>query len=344
MKRYQVFISSTFSDLKNAREKVLKILLSIGCIPSGMEFFPASDDEQFEFIKHIIDDCDYYLLIVGGRYGSVASDGISYTQKEYEYALSKGIPVIAFLRNNLDRLPASDTDANDTKREKLNSFRTLVSSGRMVRFWNTEDELAAQVAVSIPQAFKLHPAAGWVRGSEGASEDVLQKLFEANQRIAELEEQIHNLQGRKEGRVDNLVPLSGRLSLDADITLQSVFRVKYSDSDDWESEYSTQTFNLRQIYDEIAPSLISPLRETNVRMLINRMLDTDDLGEQITDHDFDTLKLYFLAMQLIDISTDGKWCLTSKGREVMYNDRLLGKKKGKESYDGTNQSPTRKDG
>lgn len=86
-KRYQIFLSSTFSDLEVERRKVMQTLLEMDCIPSGMEFFPASDEETFDFIKTVIDSCDYYVLIVAARYGSVAPDGISYTEKEYDYAL-----------------------------------------------------------------------------------------------------------------------------------------------------------------------------------------------------------------------------------------------------------------
>lgn len=55
-----------------------------------MELFPAIDEDQFEFIKKVIDDCDYYLLIIGGRYGSLSDEGVSYTELEYQYAVSKG--------------------------------------------------------------------------------------------------------------------------------------------------------------------------------------------------------------------------------------------------------------
>ncbi len=55
--------------------------MEMDCIPAGMELFPAIDEGQWEFIKKVIDDCDYYLLIIGGRYGSVAEDGLSYTEK-----------------------------------------------------------------------------------------------------------------------------------------------------------------------------------------------------------------------------------------------------------------------
>ena len=92
-KKYQIFVSSTFVDLKEERQAVLSAVQVVGDIPSGMELFPATDEEQFNFIKRIIDNSDYYVLIVAGRYGSVASDGVSYTEKEYDYAVKKNIPV-----------------------------------------------------------------------------------------------------------------------------------------------------------------------------------------------------------------------------------------------------------
>jgi hypothetical protein len=84
-KRYQVFVSSTYADLKEERQHVTQALMEMDCIPAGMELFPATDEEQWEFIKRIIDDCD--LLIIGGRYGSTTDEGISYTEKEYDYAV-----------------------------------------------------------------------------------------------------------------------------------------------------------------------------------------------------------------------------------------------------------------
>ena len=58
-KRYQVFVSSTFADLKDERSNVIQTLMEMDCIPAGMELFPALDEEQFEFIKKVIDDSDY---------------------------------------------------------------------------------------------------------------------------------------------------------------------------------------------------------------------------------------------------------------------------------------------
>jgi hypothetical protein len=96
-KRYQVFVSSTSSDLKQERRNVTQVLMEMDCIPAGMQLFPAADEEEWEFIKRIIDDCDYYLLIIGGRYGFTTPDGMSYTGKEYDYALEEGLKTIALI-------------------------------------------------------------------------------------------------------------------------------------------------------------------------------------------------------------------------------------------------------
>lgn len=70
-KKYQVFVSSTYQDLIDERKEVTQALLESNCIPTGMELFPASSRMQWEIIKSVIDDCDYYLLILAGRYGSL---------------------------------------------------------------------------------------------------------------------------------------------------------------------------------------------------------------------------------------------------------------------------------
>lgn len=85
-KKYQVFISSTYTDLAEERKKILDVLFMADCIPAGMDAFVAADTEQFEVIKKVIDLRDYYVLIIGKRYGSVHPDtGKSYTEMEYDY-------------------------------------------------------------------------------------------------------------------------------------------------------------------------------------------------------------------------------------------------------------------
>ena len=95
--RYQVFISSTFKNLESERDAIIKTTLRANCFPAGMELFPGIDEEQFEYIKQIIDVSDYYVVILGGLYGTMASDGLSYTEKEFDYAKSNGKKIIALI-------------------------------------------------------------------------------------------------------------------------------------------------------------------------------------------------------------------------------------------------------
>jgi hypothetical protein len=82
-KRLQVFVSSTYTDLIEERQAAVEAILTAGHIPAGMELFAAGDESQLEVIKQWIDESDIYLLILGGRYGSVEkSSGKSYTQIE----------------------------------------------------------------------------------------------------------------------------------------------------------------------------------------------------------------------------------------------------------------------
>jgi len=161
-KRYQVFISSTFDDLKEERFAVLNQILSINCIPVGMELFPAADEEQFSYIKKLIDESDYYVVIVAGRYGSPSDDGVSYTEKEYDYAIQKKIPVLAFLHEHPGQIPSERTDPENA--EKLDAFRKKIkASKRLIKYWTTADNLGARVQTALLYAFDTKPRKGWVR-------------------------------------------------------------------------------------------------------------------------------------------------------------------------------------
>jgi hypothetical protein len=96
-RRYQVFVSSTYEDLQEERRETMQALLALDCIPTGMELFPAADDDSWTLIKRFIAGCDYYVVIIGGRYGSKAPSGRSYTEMEYDYAVEAGLPILAFL-------------------------------------------------------------------------------------------------------------------------------------------------------------------------------------------------------------------------------------------------------
>ncbi|MGD8174234.1 DUF4062 domain-containing protein [Vibrio sp. TRT 21S02] len=160
----QVFVSSTYKDLKEERKVVTQTLLEIGCIPVGMEMFPASNDSQWTFIKRIIDESDFYLLILGDRYGSLGSEGLSYTEMEYRYAIQKKKPVVSFLRQDLEALDSSKKESCQKKRNKLESFREMIK-GKLCKHWNSSDELSKAVMQSTYRLMSTFPDIGWVRSN-----------------------------------------------------------------------------------------------------------------------------------------------------------------------------------
>lgn len=189
-KRYQVFISSTFADLQDERKAIMESIMDLDCFPAGMEMFPANDSEQFEYIKTIIDSSDYYVLIIAGRYGSLAEDGKSYTEKEFDYAKEKGIPVLVFVKKDLDEIPLSKTDGNEEKMKKLQSFIEKAMKNRLAKYWGDSKELKYEVHSSLSKAFKTHPRIGWVKGNISNNEELLSQINDLRMQNHLLKEQI----------------------------------------------------------------------------------------------------------------------------------------------------------
>lgn len=133
-KKLQVFVSSTYSDLIEERQTAVEAILDAGHIPAGMELFKAGKS-QMRTIQKWIDESDVYMLILGGRYGSIEPESqLSYTQLEYEYAVSKDMPVFAIvLSDSLLHTKEAKNNKNYTVFEednidKYNLFKKLVMS------------------------------------------------------------------------------------------------------------------------------------------------------------------------------------------------------------------------
>ncbi|NVK45468.1 MAG: DUF4062 domain-containing protein [Rhodobacteraceae bacterium] len=190
-KKYQIFISSTFLDLKSERQAAQKAILNLGHIPAGMEMFPASNTEQLTYIYKIIDDCDYYVLIIGGRYGSLSETGLSYTEMEFDYAKKRGIPILVFLHPDVAKIEFGKVDTEADQRQKLHDFRSKASSGRIVKDWEDAKGLEAAIITSLTSAFTEEPQTGWRRDTEEPDEKSLRKisnlqsLSDAHRRAAE---------------------------------------------------------------------------------------------------------------------------------------------------------------
>lgn len=193
-KKYQIFISSTFKDLFKTRKDVIDNVLNMYHFPVGMEFFSAANDDQWEVIKRTIDTSDYYVLILGFKYGSVSTDGISYTEKEYNYAKEKGIPILSFIRDEKVATTIEEREVDINLQQKIMEFRAKASQNRIVDFWINQNDLINKVTTALYKSFSTHPRIGWVRGDKAIDQNIIQEMIRLNKENKELKLQIdlHN--------------------------------------------------------------------------------------------------------------------------------------------------------
>jgi len=216
--KYQIFISSTYTDLKDERDQVIKACLEMGHIPVGMEMFSAADEEQWKIITRQIDESDYYVIIIAHRYGSVV-DGISYTEKEYDYAMEKRVPALGFIVQDNAPWPADRVETEPDNRLKLEAFKQKIKL-KPVKFWASKEELHSQCAISLMKTFNTQPRPGWVRSPEMAGPEIMAELSRLSSENAKLREEVAELK---------IEPDTSNLAQGEDVlTLHFSTYVKYS--------------------------------------------------------------------------------------------------------------------
>lgn len=185
-RKHQVFVSSTYKDLVDERQHVIHALLELDCIPAGMELFPATDEDAWTLIKEVIDSSDYYLLIISGKYGSQNAQGISYTEMEFDYAVSINKPVVSFIYLDIDQLTGNKIEKVEELQNKLKAFRTKAEQ-KHCKYWKNAEDLGGKVSRSLVQLKKKHPSDGWIPGKYAADEKLFRTIEELRARIQELE-------------------------------------------------------------------------------------------------------------------------------------------------------------
>jgi hypothetical protein len=183
-KKYTIFVSSTQQDLKTERDAVAKAILELGHFPVGMEMFSAADEQQWQLIQRQIQQCDYYIVIVAHRYGSMAGT-VSYTEREYDYASEVGVPTLGFMLQEDASWPADRIDRDPKVLARLTAFKAKVKT-KMVSFWATADQLNAKVIAALSKQFALTPRPGWVRANNIPGPEVLAEISRLSIENAEL--------------------------------------------------------------------------------------------------------------------------------------------------------------
>lgn len=344
-RRHQVFVSSTYLDLVDERSEVMQALLELECMPAGMELFPAANDTQWNWIKRVIDESDYYIVIVAGRYGSISPDtGLSFTEMEYRYAIEIGKPVIGFVFEDSSALPSKHCEQQAVRKRKLDAFQELVRT-RLCKYYSSPTDLGAKVSRSVTQLKKQNPTPGWVRAS------VLESLASADEVLAlrkENDELRHRLlaYGLEEPKAKETLA-SGQENYKLDFIF-----VREAESPETgrfrkvTEEWSSVLLTWDLMFSQIGPTMLkgtetywSPagplatLCERNGSKILQKKYPEERFKQfRVSTECINTILLQLRALRLIEIAEDGTWSLTPYGDNYLVS--LLGVPKGSTSAAG----------
>ena len=323
-KKYQIFVSSTYEDLKEEREQAIKAVLEMGHIPVGMEMFSAADEEQWKLIARQIEATDYYLIIVGHRYGSETEEGISYTEKEYDYAISCGVPTLGFVIDDEAPWPKTKIDSAARKRKKLESFKGKVKS-KLVHFWTNKDDLHGKISISLIKAISTNPRVGWKRADVEIGADVIKELSRLSSENSSLRAELAHLKSVNEEPADEARNV-------VNIMYENRKTLQIRKTSKWDSAEKHKT-QLLEIFLSIAPNLINENSSTEVANNIALHFEGTSyfkpwpIGRNIVSG----LIADYVALDVIEPSKkkhsvhdkESYWSLTKLGKQVLKRARRI---------------------
>lgn len=161
----KIYISSTYSDLKEYREAVYDILRKMRHDVIAMEDYNSSDERPLEkCLADVDNNCDLYVGIFAWRYGYIPTKdnplNKSITELEYRQATDSKKQRRIFLLE--PRAPWSpllmDAVTGDSEQGKrIKEFREELGREHIAGFFKAPDELASLVAAAVNEWEKSQP-------------------------------------------------------------------------------------------------------------------------------------------------------------------------------------------
>jgi hypothetical protein len=321
MQKFQIFVSSTYEDLRAERDTVVRAVLEMGHIPVGMEMFSAADDEQWKIIQRHIDESDYYVVIVAHRYGSTLPDGESYTRREYEYAVARAVPVLGFLIDPTADWPADRIDKDPSAVAGLDEFRRRVKE-RMVNFWTNADDLHGKCAVALMKAFTAYPREGWVRATSVTNPAVTAELTRLSAENAQLRRDLEEARAESRAEHDERVSRVERLL----IANKRPYDFRRGPHDSWER---CEEFDLFDIFGVLAPTLVAEQSRRDIARALAMIAAKESPWDTAAVNQVSGILADLMTFELVELSPrrhsvkdeNEYWTLTELGRDVLRRQR-----------------------
>lgn len=155
-KQHKIYISSTYTDLKDYRDAVYRNLRRLGHDVISMEDYVASHKRPTQKCLEDVERCDIYIGIVAWRYGYIPKEGAetktSITELEYKKAVEKNKKILIFMLDQDVAWSPSFMDSHNKEGKNgllIAQFRQKLISEHMISFFRDKESLATQVMQSI---------------------------------------------------------------------------------------------------------------------------------------------------------------------------------------------------
>lgn len=317
-RKLQVFVSSTYTDLREERQAAVAAILLAGHIPAGMELFTAGDEAQLAVIRRWIEDSDVYMLICGARYGSVdPKSGLGYTEYEYDLATQLKKPSFAVVMNG-PRYDKALQEHADAGGPQLQQFRSKVLS-RISSTFESVDQMKLGIVTALRDIAVRDGLEGWVRASE-------------LQNLSPLIAQIQDLQRER----DALRSKGAMLVLNADGKKLAGLEDKTELLVTWKSSSGKNQYKAGRtwgtLFALIYPKLAEHPADITLKSMVARRLAEESgkyLGDRSTDftvdeHHWETFRTQMQALGLVTLNYSQSisksmhlfWNATANGNSV----------------------------
>tara|TARA_B100000614_G_scaffold174260_1_gene155632 strand:- start:23381 stop:24400 length:1020 start_codon:yes stop_codon:yes gene_type:complete len=326
-KRYQVYISTTYPDMQSARQALMLPLLDLGLMPMGMDMHSGESHNLMPVVQRMIDDSDYFVILLGGRYGTLSPLGLSYTHREYIFAATKRKPVVSFIHDDPLNLPPDIREPTREGQVRRDDFARLLENKTLSFRWRDESDLRERVARVMPDVMRQYPAPGWVQAGAGGIEDPAGR--DLRRRVTELEKEREELLAAQRGALRNLARGTDPVALD--------YSCNVYEGGDCKMAMASCTLDWNRIFACVAPLMLNPVSEPVMQKALEDYIARQALENVGADfpkahavrnvvlagHAFNQVKVQLRTLGLITKTseTDSRglplWRLTAQGDATM---------------------------
>ncbi|MDR1618606.1 MAG: DUF4062 domain-containing protein, partial [Treponema sp.] len=319
-------IGTTLDDLKNERRELFRMVMELGHIPVGGDYFDPSDRNSLSLIKKNIEECDYFICPVAHRYAG--EDGRSPLEDEYTWAVRKEIPVIALVIDEKARWKAAKKEKDPAIVKKLEAFKAKLRK-EPHETWTGTAELRQKFMGLLIQEMNVHPRQGWVKARETVDPLVVNELSRLSSENEELKKRIRVESGELVTRLGEQVKHTLRILALNKVTLSFY----YTSGENWEN---SRKFRYLRLFRLLVPELSLGKTTAEISRFLGNVLNPD--LEKTVRKDYPTpsntirkIMADFSLLKLVKNSDAGRngssgdsevWEITGYGKELYTAYRL----------------------